>query len=148
VPVGSSGWHIAIAADSDVGVDLEYTRVQADYADIAREFFSPVEVEQLAALPSNVYGEGFFSCWTRKEAYVKACGEGLVTALSSFSVPLTIRRALTPVEVCVAANDVVPAKRWSFFTLEPASGYIGALAIEGTGWRLTQRQWRGHPKSM
>jgi 4'-phosphopantetheinyl transferase len=133
---------IAIAADANVGVDLEYTGVHADYADIAREFFSAAEVEQLTALPSHDYAEAFFSCWTKKEAYLKARGEGLTTALDTFSVPAIPDPAHTPPGVCVAAHDNVPAKRWSFYTLEPAPGYIGALAIEGSDWRLTEWDWK------
>jgi len=133
---------IAIATASNVGVDLEYIRAQSDYADIARHFFSADEVDYLSALPGHLYDEAFFSCWTKKEAYLKARGEGLAIPLNSFSVPLTTGPAHTPVDLYVASKDIVPAKRWSLYTLRPASGYAGALAIEGTGWRLRQWQWR------
>jgi 4'-phosphopantetheinyl transferase len=133
---------IAIATASDVGVDLEHIRAQSDCADIARRFFSAAEVDYLSALPSHLYAEAFFSCWTKKEAYLKACGEGLATPLNSFSVPLTGDPAHTPVDLCVGSNDFVPARRWSLYTLRPARGYAGALAIEGSGWRLSQWQWR------
>ena len=133
---------IAIATASDVGVDLEYIRAQSDYADIARRFFSAAEVDYLVALPSHLYAEAFFSCWTKKEAYLKACGEGLARPLNSFSVPLTTDPAHTPVDLYVASKGIVPARRWSLYTLRPAPGYAGALAIEGTGWRLRQWQWK------
>jgi 4'-phosphopantetheinyl transferase len=133
---------IAIATASNVGVDLEYIRGQSDYADIARRFFSAAEVDYLTALPSHLYAEAFFSCWTKKEAYVKACGEGLAIPLNSFSVPLTTDPADTPVDLCVGSHDIVPARRWSLYTLRPARGYAGALAIEGSGWRLSQWQWK------
>jgi 4'-phosphopantetheinyl transferase len=120
---------IAITAASDVGVDLEYIRAQADYADIARRFFSAVEVDYLMARPNHLRAETFFSCWTKKEAYLKACGEGLAAPLNGFSVPLTTDPAHTAVD------------RWSLYTLRPAPDYAGALAIEGTGWRLRQWQW-------
>jgi 4'-phosphopantetheinyl transferase len=133
---------IAIATASNVGVDLEYIRAQSDYADIARRFFSAAEVDYLIALPSHLYAETFFSCWTKKEAYLKACGEGLAIPLNSFSVPLTTDPAHTPVDLYVASKDIVPAKRWSLYTLRPAPGYAGALAIEGTRWRLRQWRWK------
>jgi 4'-phosphopantetheinyl transferase len=133
---------IAIATASDVGIDLEYIRAESDYADIARRFFSAGEVDYLIALPSHLYADGFFSCWTKKEAYVKACGEGLTMPLNSFSVPLTTDPAHTPEDLYVASKGIVPAKRWSLYTLRPAPGYAGALAIEGTGWRLRQWQWK------
>jgi len=133
---------IAIATASNVGVDLEYIRAQSDCADIARRFFSAAEVDYLIALPSHLYAEAFFSCWTKKEAYLKACGEGLAIPLNSFSVPLTTDGAHTPEDLYVASKDIVPANRWSLYTLRPAPGYTGALAIEGSGWRLSHWQWR------
>ena len=132
---------IAIAADSSVGVDLECLRAQADYAEIARSFFSATEVEQLSALPGPLCAEDFMRCWTKKEAYLKACGVGLAMPLHSFSVPLRSGPTHGPVEHGAACNEPDPAKRWSFFTLQPAPGHIGALAIEGSGWRLRQRHW-------
>jgi 4'-phosphopantetheinyl transferase len=133
---------IAIATASNVGVDVEYIRAQSDYADIAARFFSAAESDYLIALPSHLYPEAFFSCWTKKEAYVKACGEGLAIPLNSFSVPLTTDPAHAPVDVHVASNDIVSAKPWSLYTLRPAPGYAGALAIEGGGWQLSQWQWK------
>jgi len=133
---------IAIAPASNVGVDLEYIRAQADYTDVARYFFSTAECDYLTALPSHLYPEMFFRCWTKKEACVKACGEGLAIPVNGFSVPLTTDPAHTSVDLHVASNDIVPGKRWSLYTLQPAPGYIGALAIEGSGWRLRQWQWK------
>jgi len=113
---------IAIAADADIGVDLEYIRARPDYGEIARHFFSTGDVERLNRLPSHLHAQAFLSCWTKKEAYVKACGEGLAMLLTSVAVPLN--------------------RRWSLYTLQPAPGYIGALAVEGRGWRVTERTWQ------
>ena len=132
---------IAITADSDVGIDVERIRPQVDLADIARCFFAAAEADSLIALPSHLRAEAFFGCWTKKEAYLKASGEGLAIPLDSFSVPLTTDPGETPADLYVTSNDIGPAKRWSLYTLKPAPGYIGALAIEGTGWRLSQRRW-------
>jgi 4'-phosphopantetheinyl transferase len=132
---------IAVATGSSVGVDVEYIRAGSDYAAIAQRFFAAAEIDYLTALPSHLFVDAFFSCWTKKEAWVKACGEGLAIPLHSFSVPLT-PESDPSADVCVAANDILPAKRWSVYTLRPAPGYAGALAIEGSGWRLRQRQWK------
>ena len=121
---------IAIAA-ADVGVDLEYIRAHTHYADVARHFFSPAEFDELTALPSHRHAEAFFSCWTKKEAYLKARGEGLALPLNGFSVPLTADPAQAAVEV----------HGWSLHTLRPAPGFAGALAVEGAGWRLREWQW-------
>ena len=144
---GGAQAHVDAVPEADVlnalrPVDVEYIRTRSDYADVARYFFSAAEVDYLTALPSHLYAEAFFSFWTRKEAYIKACGQGLAISLNSFSVPLTTDRAHTPVDLCVASKDIVPANRWSLYTLRPAPGYAGALAIEGSGWRLSQWQWR------
>jgi 4'-phosphopantetheinyl transferase len=130
---------IAITAASDVGVDLEYIRAESDYAELARRFFSAAELDSLKALPSHLYAEAFFSCWTKKEAYLKARGEGLSSPLNGFSVPVTTEPSPDAVEISVPSSDV-PARRWSLYTLRPVPGFAGALAIEGTGWRL--RHWQ------
>lgn len=114
---------IAIAADADIGVDLECARVTPDYAEIARHFFSAADIDQLRQFPSHLRGDAFLRCWTKKEAYVKARGQGLSLPLASVSIP-----------------DLEGA--WSFYTLQPVAGYVGALAIERRGWRLRQWQWR------
>jgi 4'-phosphopantetheinyl transferase len=124
---------IAITNASNVGVDLEYIQAQSEHADIAQCFFSAAEVDYLSALPGHLFAEAFFGCWTKKEAYLKACGEGLAIPLDSFSVPLTTDPAQSPVDRCDG---------WSLYTLRPAPGYAGALAIEGTGWRLRQWHWK------
>jgi 4'-phosphopantetheinyl transferase len=63
---------IAIAADFNLGIDLEYIRARTDCADIAGRFFSAAEIDHLMAVPGQRYAEAFFSCWTKKEAYLKA----------------------------------------------------------------------------
>src|SRR6266571_3882547 len=136
---------IAIATESNVGVDLEYIRAQSDYAEVARHFFSAAEVDQLSALPDHLYAEAFIGCWTKKEAYVKARGRGLALPLQSFTVPLTTDPAQGPATFQAASYDIDQAMRWSVHTLRPAPGYIGALAIQGCGWRLSQWQWKMRP---
>ena len=124
---------IAITTEADIGVDLEYIRPQTDHVEIARRFFSAAEVDQLNGLPSPLHPRAFFSGWTKKEAYVKACGEGLAIPFTSFSVPLATDPMHTLVDL---------ARSWSLYTLQPVPGYVGALAIEGAGWRLSQWQWQ------
>ncbi len=112
---------IAIARDADVGVDVECIegRGESNHADVARSFFSATEVDALSRVPAHLYDQAFFSCWTMKEAYVKGRGEGLTIPLSNFSVPITTDPAPAPVR----------CGRWSLFTLQPAPGYVGALAV-------------------
>lgn len=132
---------VAIAADARLGIDLERIRGQADYADIARYFFSAAEADQLSALPEPLCADAFLACWTKKEAYLKACGNGLAGQLDGFSVPLTTDPGEGPANLDGASGEIAPERPWSLYTLQPAPGYIGALAIEGRGWRVSERQW-------
>ena len=72
---------------------MEQIRPQLAGEDIARRYFAAREVAELQALPTHLRTEGFFLCWTRKEAYVKAHGAGLSLSLDSFTVSLTPGRA-------------------------------------------------------
>ena len=78
----------ALTCNREVGVDLERLRSISDAERIAKRFFSSQENAVLQALPANLKHEAFFTCWTRKEAYIKARGEGLSFSLDLFDVSL------------------------------------------------------------
>jgi 4'-phosphopantetheinyl transferase len=80
---------LAFAMGRQLGVDLELVRPEFAADEIAKRYFSTQEVMELRALPASLRAEGFFLCWTRKEAYIKARGEGLHIPLESFQVSLT-----------------------------------------------------------
>jgi 4'-phosphopantetheinyl transferase len=128
----------AVTRRREIGVDLEYVR--ADFADeqIAERFFSPREVAALRTVPENLLKEAFFHCWTRKEAYVKAKGEGLSIPLDQFDVSLAPGE---PALLLSTRDDPQEADRWSLQALFPGSGYVAALAVEGRTWRLKCWQW-------
>jgi len=121
-----------------IGVDLERIRRQPAEEQIAERFFSPREVEALHALPVSMREDAFFTCWTRKEAYVKATGDGLSLPLDQFEV------SLTPGEPATLLNtrwDPNEACLWSLRELIPGPGFVGAIAVKGHGWRLACWQW-------
>jgi 4'-phosphopantetheinyl transferase len=119
----SGAWAvIAFGRDMEVGIDIEQHRSGVGL-DLARRFFSKTEVDELAALGAAVRDLGFFSCWTRKEAYVKALGTGMSTALDSFSVSLSPG---DPVRFLAGAGP-----QWQLLDFEVAEGYSGALAHDG-----------------
>ena len=76
----------------------------------------------------------FFYCWTRKEAYIKAIGEGLSEPLDRFSVTLTPGE---PSRFRHLGGDPARAADWTLIHLVPAPGAVGALAYEGEGWEVT-----------
>jgi 4'-phosphopantetheinyl transferase len=124
---------LALCLDRDIGVDIEHIRPERDAVQIAQRFFSTYEVTTLLAVPDDLQEEAFFNCWTRKEAYIKARGEGLAMPLDRFSV------TLLPGETALLLHtlpDPEEASRWSLFHIDPEPGYVGALAVEGRVSRL------------
>lgn len=77
---------LAISDGVEIGCDIERIDPARARRDIAEQFFSPQEFATLSALPEEQWVEGFFNCWTRKEAYIKALGIGLSYPLDSFTV--------------------------------------------------------------
>jgi len=130
----------AVTRGREVGIDLEYVR--ADLADerIAERFFSTREVAALRAVPKGARLQAFFNCWTRKEAYVKARGEGLSMPLDQFDVSLAPGE---PAALVSTPTDPQEASRWSLQDISPAPGYVAAIAVEGRDWVLKQWQWPG-----
>jgi 4'-phosphopantetheinyl transferase len=128
----------AVTRGREVGIDVERIRFNLAVAEIAERFFSRREVAMLRTLPTEEQREAFFRCWTRKEACLKARGEGLLLPLDQIDV------SLAPVEPDAepgTQRDSSEASRWSLQELGPAPSYVAALAVEGHGWRLTCWQW-------
>lgn len=124
----------AFTRGREIGVDLEYIRYMPDVEQIAASFFSARENAVLHALPTSQKQEAFFNCWTRKEAYIKAIGNGLAQPLDKFDVSLAPGE---PARLLSVEGDTEEASRWSLKALTPAPGYVAALAVEGHNWRLT-----------
>jgi 4'-phosphopantetheinyl transferase len=128
----------ALTLRQRVGVDLERVRLDLDYEQVAEQFFSPHERSALRTLPAQHRHEAFFSCWTRKEAYIKARGAGLSMPLEQFTVSLTPGE---PARLLDVAGDPHEGARWSLWGLEPGPGYAGALAVEGAVQPLHYWHW-------
>ena len=128
----------AIAYGRAIGIDLE--RIRADFTgeQIAEQFFSPRENATLRALPASQRREAFFTCWTRKEAYIKARGEGLSLPLDQFDVALAPGEPARLLQIRGKPHE--PA-RWSFKELLPGAGYVATLVVEGGCGRLACWRW-------
>jgi 4'-phosphopantetheinyl transferase len=120
----------------EIGVDVEYLRKMPDCEQISERFFSESERTVLRSIPFPAKEEAFFNCWTRKEAYLKAVGEGLAAPLDSFDVTLALDE---PPRMLTLEGDAGRAARWFFHHLRPAPDYVGAIAIEGGTWEV--RTW-------
>ena len=118
---------VAVARNRDVGVDVEFMRADFATDDVAERFFSRSEVNQLGTIAAALKTEAFFSCWTRKEAYIKARGEGLSFPLDQFDV--TVAPEAEPA-LLNNRRDRQEVWRWSFHALAPAFGYAATMAVE------------------
>ncbi len=119
---------VAVTWRRKVGVDLERIRQGISAQVIARQYFSRSEFVELLGLPSGQREVGFFNCWTRKEAYIKAQGLGLSLSLESFDVSLDPNE---PVILRATRPDPQEAARWTLLPLEVSPNYAAALAVEG-----------------
>lgn len=123
----------AVTLGRELGIDIEAIRPRVVQESVAERFFAPAEVAALRSLPPDQQPEAFFACWTRKEAYIKAKGEGLSIPLASFEVSLLPGE---PAALHRTETDPEEAARWSLTTLDAGAGYAAALAVEGHDWRL------------
>lgn len=114
----------AITKTTPVGVDIEYQQKSVEAQAIAERFFADSEMEILRALPEEKKSAAFFAIWTRKEAFIKAVGEGLSFSLKKFAV-----NATTPAALLSVHEDINEASHWSIINLAPAEDYAGAVAI-------------------
>jgi 4'-phosphopantetheinyl transferase len=123
----------AFSRGLELGVDLEYVKDDFDVELIANRFFSRAEVLALRTVTAELRKQAFFTCWTRKEAYIKARGEGLSMPLDKFDV------SLKPDEPAALLNNYREEReveRWSMKAIPAREGYVGALVVEGHDWQL------------
>lgn len=118
---------VAVGREVEVGVDVELRRPTPDLEGLAGRHFSPGERAAIAALPPARRLEAFFDYWTLKEAYLKACGDGLNRRLDAFDVALDHDLPPRLLEVRDRPGD---EQRWTLARLRPAAGYAAALAAE------------------
>ena len=117
---------LAFARKRRIGVDTEKIRPQPDALKLARRFFSERERLQLEKLPAEELAAAFFRCWSRKEAYIKARGEGLSHPLNQFDVSA----AANPGEILLATRpDATEAQRWVLGNVPVPPQYVAALAV-------------------
>lgn len=111
---------IAITQGREVGCDIE--RIDPSFAgeQIPERFFSPYEIRALRALPETDQCDAFFRCWTRKEAYIKACGMGVSLALDSFDVTLGPDQ---PAALLRGADG------WTLHAMDAPEGYAAAVVL-------------------
>ena len=112
----------------NIGIDVEFVNPNIEVKDIASNFFSTNEITNLLALPDKDQALGFFNCWTRKEAFIKAVGEGLSFPLDKFEVSLEPGK---PAKLLATHWEPEAVSKWSIYSMSPGANLVGSLAIEG-----------------
>ena len=110
------------ALNCELGIDVEKIRPEFASKEIAERYFSAAERRELSQLPAETQTDAFFLCWTRKEAYVKAHGDGLQIPLDSFDVSLTPGKPAT-----LRSLD---HERWSMRSFSPATEFVASIVSE------------------
>ncbi len=128
----------AVTRNRKIGIDLERVRPILEAEHIAERIFSPRENAVFRAIPPSQRQRAFFHGWTRKEAYLKACGDGLARALPRIDVSLAPSETARPLEI---EGDPQEAGRWSLQELRVDPGYVAALAVEGDNLHCEYWQW-------
>lgn len=132
---------VAITLNREVGIDVERIRENLQWEKLANRYFSPLEYSGYSKLPEAVRLRAFFTCWTRKEAVLKAIGTGLGGGLASFDVS--------------ADPDTPPALldnrwngrfhgNWTLHQLQPGPGYVATLVAERDGFEVRCWEAKGY----
>jgi len=126
----------AFVRGGEVGVDIEQIHKEVNVKEIAGRFFSQAEQVKFAAVAEELKQEAFFRCWTRKEAFVKAKGDGLSLALDQFDVSLVPGESA---QLLSTRPDPEEQHRWSMWDLNMGPNFAAALVVEGKGTRVVQK---------
>lgn len=124
---------LGVSRESELGVDIEWIRLLKE--DIAGTYFSASECAVLRALPETEQPRAFFECWSRKEAYIKASGEGLSIPLDSFDV--SFGPGAAPRFLRIAEPQPQNVADWSLYAFEPEPDCMGAIAVKTSGRTLS-----------
>jgi len=117
---------LATSQQGELGVDIEAIRDLEDLTGLARRSFSDEEFSSLMALPDEDRLDGFYACWTRKEAIIKADGRGLSLPLDSFSVTVAPSE---PAELLAFADPAAQVDDFVLTDIPAPFGFRASLAL-------------------
>lgn len=129
-----------IARNASVGVDLERIRDGLDVEKLSARFFTPAEAELLRSLPEPQRRLAFFRAWTRKEAFLKALGQGLRAGLASCEVSLEAGSDDTLISY---SGDAQAPRRWRLLDVPVHPEFCAALAVENRHKPTCRWEWPG-----
>ena len=116
---------IGLASGGRLGVDVEWCGRVRDVESLAQTVFAPDELAEFRSFPQDQRPEAFYRGWARKEAFVKAVGEGLSLPLKGFSVSLAPGFGDALLQVESSKESGIP---WQVRSLPELPGAEGAFA--------------------
>jgi 4'-phosphopantetheinyl transferase len=120
---------VAVTRSCAVGADVEHMDRPVEPG-LARVALADLELRQLERAAGDAWAETFFSFWTLKEAYLKACGLGLFSSLQEFGFLLTPGRP-PRIEFSGRARDDPDV--WQFWQDRTHPRHCGAVAVRREG---------------
>jgi 4'-phosphopantetheinyl transferase len=133
---------LAVASDRAVGIDIEHRNRTIHAALLARHILTRQEATAFRQVPPTRQTAALLATWTRKEAYIKALGDGFSRPLRSFSVAVPADSQPARLKLDDQAGS---PQRWTFMPLDPHPDYLAALAAPGTDWTLHCFDWQSGP---
>lgn len=129
---------IGFSKHTEMGVDIEKIKEDLDVLDIAGKFFSQSEIKSLTEITKEEQNRAFFRCWTRKESFIKAKGDGLSLPLDSFSVTLDddIKARLSEIKWNPSEKE-----SWKILSFVPDDNYICAVTVQGKVQKIKYWNW-------
>ncbi len=128
----------AFTQNALIGVDLEKIKKQIDFETITSRFFSQNEANLILSLDLNDRTESFYKCWTRKEAFIKAHGEGLSIPLDQFEVSILDSE---DVQLKIVRWNPKAIEDWSMISFEPDKEWLGALVVKSPIQQVNFYKW-------
>jgi 4'-phosphopantetheinyl transferase len=123
---------LAVIRGREIGIDVELVKEDYAFEDVAARFFTAEELAAFRALPVHLQRQGFFKCWTSKEAFLKAKGTGLSGKLDEVEITLSSEQR-------VLINASVAG--WTLSEVNPGNNYEAALVIEGGAMPIECYRW-------
>jgi 4'-phosphopantetheinyl transferase len=129
---------LAFSPGHSIGVDIEHIRRSPELEDLARRYFSPAESDLFLSLPEKHRTEAFFICWVRKEAFLKAHGQGLSFGLDRFEVSLRPGEQARLIRI---RDNETEAREWILYDLPTGPEYKAALAARAHPGKICCYIW-------
>ena len=125
----------------ELGVDIEYIKPFKNAHQIVERYFSDHEKAQFKSLPEHMKNKAFFSCWTRKEAYIKALGKGMSLPLDEFTVDFWPGTSACLLDT---QHDIGQKERWTLQEIQVGENYVAAVSVEGKNMHFMKKWGFSH----